>query len=131
MRVLLVEDNIRLQDEMRRVLAGIPNAEVVAVAATQPQACAWLAANPDGWDLAVVDLFLAEGHGFDVLRGCRRVRRHQRAVVLSNYTRDPVREHARLAGADALFDKSFEMDALVEYCSAFGRQMRELETAAC
>ena len=40
----------------------------------------------------------------------------QRAVVLSNYTRDPVREHARLAGADAVFDKSFELEALVAYC---------------
>lgn len=130
MRVLLVEDNLRLQDEVRRMVEAIPDAQVVAIAATQPQASAWLAANPDGWDLAVVDLFLAEGHGFDVLRRCRKTRPHQRAVVITNYTRDPVREHARLAGADALFDKSFEMDALVEYCGAFSRNLRELATPA-
>ena len=130
MRVLLVEDNPRMQDEVRRMVAAIPNAEVVAVAASQPQASEWLAANPDGWDLALVDLFLAKGHGFDVLRRCRKVRPQQRAVVLSNYTRAPVPEHARLAGADALFDKSFDMDALVAYCRELSREL-QATAAAC
>ena len=130
MRVLLVEDNFRMQDEVRRMVTAIPNAAVVAVAASQPQASDWLAANPDGWDLALVDLFLEKGHGFDVLRRCRKVSPHQRAVVLSNYTRDPVREHARQAGADAVFDKSFDMDALLEYCREFSRELQGITAAA-
>lgn len=129
MRVLLVEDNARLQEEVRRMIATIPHAEVVAVASTQRQAADWLAAHPDGWDLALVDLFLAEGHGFEVLRRCRKVRPHQRAVVFSNYTRDPVRERARDAGADAVFDKSFELDGLLDYCTGFGRGLHELALA--
>lgn len=130
MRVLLIEDNERMRDEFRRMVTAIPDAEVVATAATAAQASQWLAANPEGWDLAVVDLFLGQGHGFQVLRSCRKVRRHQRAVVLSNYTRDPVRDHARQAGADAVFDKSFEMEALVEYCREFSREMRRMTAAA-
>lgn len=126
MRVLLVEDNPRMQQELVRIVGAIPGAEVVAVAATQEQASEWLAAHPVGWDLAIVDLFLARGHGFAVLRSCRKLRRLQRAVVLSNYTRDPVRERAREAGADAVFDKSFELDALMDYC---GELARVLEAA--
>jgi len=126
MRVLLVEDNPRMQEEMRRLVAAIPGVQVVQVVATQRQAAAWLEAHPDGWDLAVVDIFLGEGHGFDVLRRCRKVHAHQRAVVLSNYTRDPVRDHARRAGADAVFDKSFELDALVEYCRDLSRELDEV-----
>lgn len=129
MRVLLVEDNPRIQEEMRRMIAAIPHAEVVTVAATERQATEWLAAHPEGWDLALVDLFLAEGHGFQVLRRCRKVRPHQQAVVLSNYTRDPVREHARHAGADAVFDKSFELDAVVEYCTQLSRKLQDLAFA--
>jgi DNA-binding NarL/FixJ family response regulator len=125
MRVLLVEDNARIQDEVRRMIGAIPHAEVVAIAATQRQATEWLAAHPEGWDLALVDLFLAEGHGFEVLRRCRKVRPHQRAVVFSNYTREPVRERARDTGADAVFDKSFELDALFDYCTELGRGLRE------
>ena len=51
-----------------------------------------------------------------------RASRHQKAVVLSNYTRDPVRQYAREAGADAVFDKSFDMEALVQYVIALCRQ---------
>jgi CheY-like chemotaxis protein len=102
---------------------------VVAIAATQRQASDWLAAHPDGWDLALVDLFLAEGHGFEVLRRCRKVRPHQRAVVFSNYTREPVRERARETGADAVFDKSFELDALLEYCVDLGRRLQDVACA--
>ena len=121
MRVLLVEDNARMADEFRRTLESMERTEVVATARTQQEAIAWLRLHPDGWDLALVDLFLQQGHGFEVLRHCRKLRRDQRAVVVSNYTRDPVRDHARQAGADAVFDKSFELDALVDYCAEFAR----------
>jgi len=38
----------------------------------------------------VIDLFLQDGHGFDVLRACSDVDPGKPAVVLTNYTRDPV-----------------------------------------
>jgi DNA-binding NarL/FixJ family response regulator len=120
MRVLLVEDHPLVCEQVRRTVQAIPGADVVHVARTAPEATEWLRAHPDGWDLAIVDLFLAQGHGFAVLRQCRERAPHQRAVVLSNYTRDPVRQYARDAGADAVFDKSFELDALVEYLVQFG-----------
>lgn len=120
-KVFLVEDNALIQEQVRQILEAIPGAEVVQVAATAQQAGDWLATHPDGWDLALVDLFLAKGHGFEVLRRCRERKPHQRAVVLSNYTRDPVRAHAAQAGADAVFDKTFDMEALVAYCEALNR----------
>jgi CheY-like chemotaxis protein len=116
MRVFLVEDNPRMRAQLQEALATIPGVTVVHTAATATEAEHWLQSNAQAWDLTVVDLFLAAGHGFQVLRSCRQRARQQRAVVLSNYTRDPVREHARLAGADAVFDKSFEIEALLDYC---------------
>jgi DNA-binding NarL/FixJ family response regulator len=124
MRVLLVEDHSLVCEQLQRTIQAIPGAEVVQVARTARDATDWLRAHPDGWDLAVVDLFLAQGHGFEVLRRCRERRADQKAVVLSNYTRDPVRQYAREAGADAVFDKSLEMDALVEYLVRFGSAAR-------
>jgi DNA-binding NarL/FixJ family response regulator len=121
MRVLLVEDNAVIQEQVRQTLEAVPGAEVVQVVVSAQQARDWLAGHPDDWDLALVDLFLAKGHGFDVLRHCRQRKPHQRAVVLSNYTRDPVRAHAAEAGADAVFDKTFDMDALVAYCEEMSR----------
>lgn len=115
MRVLLVEDNPLVCEQVRHTVQAIPGASVVHTAATARQANDWLLAHPEDWDLALVDIFLSQGHGFEVLRCCRDRLPHQRAVVLSNYTRDPVRHHARAAGADAVFDKSFDMEALVDY----------------
>ena len=37
-------------------------------------------------------------------------------VVLSNYATEDMRKRCAQLGADAVFDKSNEIDALVEYC---------------
>jgi DNA-binding NarL/FixJ family response regulator len=122
MRIILVEDSPVCVQQLQHALAEVQGAEIVAVASTSAAACKWLAAHPDGWDAAIIDIFLASGHGFEVLRHCRERRDGQLAIVLSNYTRDPVREHARRAGADAVFDKSFEVEALVHMLSAVERR---------
>jgi DNA-binding NarL/FixJ family response regulator len=116
MRVLLVDDSQAMQNQIRVILDAIPGAELVSVFATEQAASDWLERHPAGWDLAVVDLFLRQGHGFDVLRSCRRRQPHQKAVVLSNYSREPVPDYARQAGADAFFDKSFDLDQFVQFC---------------
>lgn len=116
MRIFLVEDNPIAEAHAREALGGIPGLQFVHVARTAEEARRWLAEHEGEWDLALIDLFLASGHGFEVLRQCRTRHPRQRAAVLSNYTRDPVREHARLAGADAVFDKSFDMERLVAWC---------------
>jgi two-component system OmpR family response regulator len=51
-----------------------------------------------------------------VLEACQARRRAQRVVVLSNYATADMRKRCALLGADAVFDKSNEIDALVEYC---------------
>ena len=116
MRIFLVEDNPVAQAHVTEVLGDIAGLQFVHVARTAEDARRWLSEHEDGWDVAVIDLFLASGHGFEVLRHCRTRQPGQRAVVLSNYTRDPVREHAHNAGADAVFDKSFELEKLVTWC---------------
>jgi DNA-binding NarL/FixJ family response regulator len=118
MRLFLVEDNPRLQHLLRESLGELDGLEIVHAVTSQTAATHWLAEHPDDWDLAVVDIFLAEGHGFEVLRQCRMRRPEQKVVVLTNYTREPVRDSAEKLGADAVFDKSFEWDGFVNYCVA-------------
>jgi DNA-binding NarL/FixJ family response regulator len=64
----------------------------------------------DRWRLAVVDLFLREGNGFEVLRAGRARAAHQRMVVLTNFATPDIRRRVGDAGADAVFDKSTELD---------------------
>ena len=51
-----------------------------------------------------------------MLEACRDRARGQRVVVLSNYATADMRKRCTQLGADAVFDKSNEIDALVEYC---------------
>ena len=121
MKVLLVEDSKEIETELRSVFDAIPQAQVIEVSATGRQASEWLEGHSDGWDLAVIDLFLRQGHGCNVLRQCRRRRPHQKAVVLSNYSQEPAAQYARLAGADAFFDKSLELERFVQFCLSQSR----------
>jgi len=113
-RLLLVEDNAVLQRALTESLSGI--FDVVQVSATAADAIAWLEAHPRGWDVAVIDIFLRQGHGFEVLRQCAARQPGQRVVVLSNYTREPARTSALKLGADAVYDKTFEMEAFLASC---------------
>lgn len=126
MRVVLVEDDPAMQRELTRMLSALPNSSVVEVCDSAPLAIDWVRANPQGWDLAIVDIFLKHGHGFDVVRQCRQhALPHQRVVMLSNYARAPVSSYAEAAGADRFFDKSLDLDQLLAYCKALRAQLDE------
>ena len=90
--------------------------ESVGVAETEDDGKMWLTQNAAQWDLAIVDLFLRQGSGLGVLAACRARQPHQRVVVLSNYATPDVRMRCAQLGVDAVFDKSNEIDALVDYC---------------
>jgi DNA-binding NarL/FixJ family response regulator len=97
-------------------LADLANAEVVALAETASEAVTVLKNLGNAWDLAVVDLFLREGSGLTVLRACKERASHQRMVVLTNYPTEEMRRRSLELGADALFDKSNELDRFFEWC---------------
>jgi two-component system OmpR family response regulator len=75
-----------------------------------------LTENSGDWDLAIVDLFLKQGSGLGVLAACRDRPPRQKVVVLSNYATADIRQRCTQLGVDAVFDKSNEIDALVDYC---------------
>jgi len=115
MKVLLVEDDHLLAAQLRQVIRAMDGAELVHAAENDQDACDWIAAHPGGWDLALVDVFLAAGHGFKVLRQCAGRAPRQRVVLMSSYTREPMRQRALEAGADAFFDKT-DPERLIDFC---------------
>ncbi|MDM0112793.1 response regulator [Variovorax sp. J22R133] len=113
----LVEDNSTIRDNLIPALEDLADATVIGFAETEAKATQWLADNGANWHLAVVDMFLKEGSGLGVLRDCMNRQRHQRVVVLTNYATADMRERCMTLGADAVFDKSNEIDAFLEYCN--------------
>ena len=62
----------------------------------------------------MVDIFLKSGSGLGVLKAAARL--PTKLVVLSNYATPDMRRKCLELGADRVFDKSNEIDALILYC---------------
>ena len=115
-RIAIVEDDSILRAQLVDLLTESGQAHVVFEEASEQQAGAWLAQHPDGWDLAIVDVFIAEGNGLKLLAAHRIRLPHQRVVMLTGFATRETRMACRQLGADAVFDKLEEIDALVTYC---------------
>jgi len=116
----LVEDNRTIRDNLIPALEDLSSVRIVGFAETETAAIEWLAAHAQEWQLLVVDLFLKEGSGLGVLRSCAARSRMQRAVVLSNYVNADIRARCKALGADAVFDKSKDLEAFFDYCNSNG-----------
>lgn len=114
----LVEDNRTIRDNLIPALEDLVDARVLGVAETETDAVAWLARHEDDWQLLIVDMFLNEGSGLGVLRACMNRRPHQRAVVLSNFVNADIRARCLTLGADAVFDKSKDLELFFDYCTS-------------
>ena len=113
----IVEDNPTIRENLIPTLEDLANAEVAGFAESEAEAINWLVSHRDDWHLAVVDLFLKQGSGLGVLAACRQRGEQQRVVVLSNYATAEMRNRCVELGADAVFDKSNELDAFFDFCN--------------
>jgi two-component system OmpR family response regulator len=116
LKTYIVEDNPTIRENLIDTLEELAGINAVGSAETENEGKAWLAENKDDWDLAIVDLFLKQGSGLGVLASCRNRLPRQKVVVLSNYATSDIRQRCAQLGVDEVFDKSNEIDALVDYC---------------
>lgn len=117
-KAYIVEDNALIRDNLVETLTELAGVQTIGYSTTEADACRWLEQHPAGWDLLVVDLFLGQGNGLGVLKKCLQRSPMQRVVVLSNYATDEMRNRCLAIGADAVFDKSTELDLFLDYCAA-------------
>ena len=122
LRTYIVEDNATIRENLIATLEELAEVQAIGCAETEDEGKAWLTAHASQWDLAIVDLFLRQGSGLGVLAACRDRASEQKMVVLSNYATPDVRMRCAQLGVDAVFDKSNEIDALVDYCIVHGTQ---------
>jgi DNA-binding NarL/FixJ family response regulator len=112
----LVEDSAVITENLIAALGELADVNVVGSSGAESEAKTWLRQIDNDWQLAIVDIFLREGSGFEVLAACRQRKPEQKMVVLSNYATPEIRTHCLQLGADAVFDKSTEIDDLIDFC---------------
>ena len=115
LRIFLVEDSPAIRAALSESLEELVGARVVDCASTEEAACRWLAEHPNDWDLAVVDLFLLQGSGLNVVKSCSNRALRQKMVVLTNYATPAMRQRCLASGADAVFNKATEIEEFTSY----------------
>lgn len=116
---ILIEDSAAIRSSLIPALEEFADVEVIATAETADQGIAALKAHADQWRLAIVDMLLKAGNGLQVLRAGRARRSDQYMIVLTNYATPDIRRKSSECGADAVFDKSTEIDQFLELCRQY------------
>jgi two-component system OmpR family response regulator len=117
LQAYVIEDNATIRENLVGTLEELTCVKVAGSSATENEALTWLEQNIDRWDMVIVDLFLKQGSGIHLAERIRRLRPSQKIVVFSNYINASVRKRCAQLGVDAVFDKSTEIDSLIDYCA--------------
>jgi DNA-binding NarL/FixJ family response regulator len=117
LKTYIVEDSKVIRDDLIATLEELGPVEVVGTAEDESTAVKWLTQPSGQFDLVIIDIFLKGGSGLGVLKVANALARRRNLVVLSNYATSDIRRRCLALGADRVFDKSTEIEALISYCS--------------
>ena len=116
LRAFIVEDSPVIRENLVATLEEMTPVRVVGTAEDEATAVRRLTDPSQPVDIAIIDIFLAQGSGMGVLKALLDAGTSVERVVLTNYATEDVRRHCIALGAAKVFDKSGEIDALVEHC---------------
>ncbi|CAN5288834.1 hypothetical protein BH11PSE9_BH11PSE9_19410 [soil metagenome] len=116
LKAFIVEDSPVIRENLIAALEELAPIEVVGTAEDETTAVNWLSRSDTSCDLVIVDIFLKSGSGLGVLRAASDLDKPLNLVVLSNYATPDMRRKCLDLGANRVFDKSNEIDALILYC---------------
>lgn len=117
LRVFIVEDAPNMQVALSDLVCAVADARVCGLVASEALALDWARKNVGEWDLAIVDLTLEQGDGFNIVRQLRQCADRGAVVVFSAYVTDVIRRHCLSLGADAVFHK-VQSSQLAQYVEA-------------
>jgi len=129
LRVYIVDDSPIIVHLLRELLEGGTDLQVVG---DTGEASVALAQIPErSPHVAIVDIALQAGNGYDVLRGlAKHGARRPLVMMLSNFATQNYRDKARKLGADLFFDKHDEIIDLVRALTAMASRSRRPRDSA-
>ena len=115
MKMLLVEDSKLLRDILFDAIDHIDNISVTANASTQQQAINLL--NESEFDIVLLDIELAQGNGFEVIKHLQQedyAFKQPVLMMLTNHAHSQYRSFAKTLGVPYFFDKSMDFDLAID-----------------
>ena len=112
MKVMLVEDAPETRQRLLKMLAQMPDIEIVATAGGVAESIRLLRETHP--DMVLLDLRLSDGSGFDVLRAIKASHCGPAVIMLTAFPSEGCLRRFMALGGDYLFDKSTQIsDAFV------------------
>lgn len=118
-RVLVADDSSLLRRLLRDAIEEVEGVEVVAEAADGAAALSEIATHEPG--VVVLDLQMPVMGGLSALQTLRSSGREPRVIVLTNHSDETYRAACLEAGADHFFDKSSELDRVLDVLRRWAR----------
>ena len=112
LRVLIADDSAALRGLLRDVVSEVDGVEVVAEARDGAEAV-----TASRWykpEVLVLDLSMPRTGGLEALQEIRRRTGGPHVIILTNHADEMYREACLTAGADHFFDKSTEIDRVLD-----------------
>jgi DNA-binding NarL/FixJ family response regulator len=121
LKTYLVEDSAVIRESLIALLEESTPVRVVGTAEDEMTALKWIVRPDSRCDLIIVDIYLKGGSGLGILKAGAGVYKPAKWVVLSNHATPEMRSRCLELGADCVFDKSNEIDELLQYCNRLGQ----------
>ncbi len=122
MKVFLVDDSVIFLQRLKRMLADVPDIQVIGETGNAQQAPdAILKQKPD---VVLLDIHLLNGSGIDVLQSLKKSMPTLAVIILTNYPYPQYRQKCLEAGADFFFVKSTQFDQVVPALKQLIQQAR-------
>jgi two-component system, OmpR family, response regulator len=116
LKTFLVEDSPVIRQNLVATLEELAPVQVVGQAETQDDAINRLQSEFGDCALVIVDVVLRQGTGLGVLQQRKLHTPGRSFVVLTNYATAEISQRSLEFGAARVFDKSNDIDALIDYC---------------
>ena len=117
LKVFLIEDAVKIRSILIEVLQQTGIVDIVGFADSEKDALNQLRSQE--WDIVIVDITLREGNGLGVLAGLKKDDKpYGTRLVFTNSANTALKDRALALGAEGFFDKSRDMDSLIDRIQA-------------
>jgi DNA-binding NarL/FixJ family response regulator len=121
MKIVIADDSKVLIDHLSEMLADISGVEIIGQAVDTETAIALILEKIP--DVAIVDIKMPGKGGIHVLEEVKTKNSRIKVIIFTNYPYHQYREKALEKGADFFFDKSGEMEKMLDTV----KELREKE----
>lgn len=117
LKVLIADDSLVVREHLVTMLDELEGIEIVGQAENVAEATTAIRKLQP--DLVILDIWMPDGSGIDVLQNIKQPGPAPVVIILTNYPYPEYRQRCLNAGADFFLDKSTEFDQILDLFEQF------------